>query len=249
MNQLLQNVMKASPLRLAIGFAIAAVAAALLFGLISFSGREQKALLFADLDLTEAGRIGERLDQAKVPYEVRGDGSSIFVPRSRVAEVRLMLAADGLPSRGSVGYELFDQSDPLGQTQFQQDINRLRALEGELARTIVALDAVSSARVHLVLPERRLFEQDKEQPSASILLKLIGGTISAEQVQAIRNLAAGAVPGLLPGKVTILDDRGELLAAEDPEGTAGAAAVADERKQAYETRIRATVLDIVEGVV
>jgi len=248
-NQLLQNVMKASPLRLAIGLAIAAVAAALLFGLISFSGREQKELLFADLDLTEAGRIGERLDQAKVPYEVRGDGSSIFVPRSRVAEVRLMLAADGLLSRGSVGYELFDQSDPLGQTQFQQDINRLRALEGELARTIVALDAVSSARVHLVLPERRLFEQDKEQPSASILLKLIGGTISAEQVQAIRNLAAGAVPGLLPGKVTILDDRGELLAAEDPEGTAGAAAVADERKQAYETRIRAIVLDIVEGVV
>jgi len=245
----MQSLQKVGPLRIVAGFAALALAAALLFGLVSFS-REDKALLFAELDTAEAGRIVQRLEQEAVPYDLRGDGTVIMVPRSRVAEVRLMLAADGLPSRGSVGYELFDEADPLGQTQFQQDINRLRALEGELARTIVSLDAVSSARVHLVLPERRLFERDRQDPSASILLKLSGGDIPSETVRAIRNLVAGAVPGLSPGKVTILDENGKLLAAEEDETTPGAIAGAiEERKEAIEERIRQTVLDIVQGVV
>lgn len=250
MNELMRSLQKIGPLRLVAGFAALAISAALLFGLIGFNAREDRALLFSDLDPAEAGRIVQRLGQADVPYTLQGDGSTILVPRSRVAEVRLMLAADGLPTRGNVGYELFDQSDPLGQTQFQQDINRLRALEGELARTIVALDSVSAARVHLVLPEHRLFERDKEQPTASILLKLVGRDLPAETVQAIRNLVAGAVPGLTPEKVTILDERGRLLAAAQDENNPGAVISGlDERRKAVEENIRKTVLDIVEGVV
>lgn len=250
MNDLMQSLQKVGPMRLVAGFAAVAVAAALLFGLIGFNAQEDKTLLFTDLEVSEAGQIVQRLDQANIPYTLQGDGSTILAPRSRIAEIRLMLAADGLPSRGSVGYELFDTSDPLGQTQFQQDINRLRALEGELARTIIALDAVRSARVHLVLPERRLFERDSQQPSASILLKLTGGEIRAETVQAIRNLVAGAVPSLTPGRVTILDENGKLLAAEEDESAPGAVAGAiEERRKAIEDRIRGTVLDLVEGVV
>src|SRR5262249_7639295 len=142
-----------------------------------------------------------------------GDGSSIYVARSRVLEARMMLSQDGLPSRGSIGYEIFDQPDALGQTQFQQNINRLRALEGELARTIASLDGVDSARVHLVLPEHQLFQQDNEQPSASIVLHLRRDALTPGQVRAIRNLVASATPGLTTNRVTILDETGRLLAA------------------------------------
>lgn len=248
-NGLLQSLMKIGPARLFAAFGLTAALAALLFGLIGFMGGERKALLFSDLDPAEAGRIVERLDQANIKYDLRGDGTSIFVSRAKVASARLMLAADGLPIRGGVGYELFDTTSALGQTQFMQDINRLRALEGELARTIISLDAVSSARVHLVLPERKLFERDKQHPTASIVLKLVGGTLSPEQIRAVRNLVAGAVPDLTPEKVTVLDESGKLLAAAEADGAIAAAGVADERKNAFEERIRATVLDLVEGIV
>ncbi len=249
MNGLLQSLMKIGPARLFAAFGLTAALAALLFGLIGFMGGERKALLFSDLDPAEAGRIVERLDQANIKYDLRGDGTSIFVSRAKVASARLMLAADGLPIRGGVGYELFDTTSALGQTQFMQDINRLRALEGELARTIISLDAVTSARVHLVLPERKLFERDKQQPSASIVLKLVGGPLSQEQIRAVRNLVAGAVPDLHPEKVTVLDESGKLLAAAEADGAVAAAGLADERKNAVEERIRRTVLDLVEGVV
>src|SRR5690349_7181243 len=153
-------------------------------------GGEEKSLLFSGVDMREASQITQRLEQADIPYDLRGDGSSIFVARSRVMEARMMLASDGLPSRGSVGYEIFDQPDALGQTQFQQNINRLRALEGELARTIASLDGISSARVHLVLPERQMFQRDAEQPSASIVLQLRRDALTPQQVRAIRNLVA-----------------------------------------------------------
>lgn len=129
-------ILKAGPTRLFAALGIAAVVAAIFFTLILRMGGEEKSLLFADVDMREASQMTQRLEAANIPYELRGDGSSIFVARSRVLEARMMLSADGLPSRGSIGYEIFDQPDALGQTQFQQNINRLRALEGELARTI-----------------------------------------------------------------------------------------------------------------
>ena len=125
-------------------------------------------------------------------------------------------------ARRRIGYEIFDEPDALGQTQFQQNINRLRALEGELARTIGSLDGISSARVHLVLPERQLFAREAEQPSASIVLQLRRDALTPGQVRAIRNLVAGATPGLTTDRVTIIDETGRLLAAAT-EGEAGAA--------------------------
>ncbi|OQW62826.1 MAG: flagellar M-ring protein FliF, partial [Proteobacteria bacterium HN_bin10] len=240
--------MKAGPTRLFAALGIAAVVAALLFTLVFRIGGEANALLFAGVETREAAEITQRLEQADIPYELRGDGGSIYVPRSRVLDARMMLSAEGLPSRGSIGYEIFDEPDALGQTQFQQNINRLRALEGELARTIASLDGVASARVHLVLPERQLFARDAEQPSASIVIQLRRDELTSGQVRAIRNLVASATPGLSANRVTILDETGRLLAAA-ASGEDAAAEGIDARQVATEERIRRTVTDIVEGVV
>lgn len=248
MNGFADFLLKAGPARLFAAFGVLAVVAALLFTLVLRMGGEEKALLFSGVEIREAGEITQRLDQASIPYELRGDGSSIFVVRSRVLEARMMLSADGLPSRGGVGYEIFDAPDVLGQTQFQQNINRLRALEGELARTIGSLDGISGARVHLVLPERQLFARETEQPSASIVLQLRRDALTPGQVRAIRNLVASATPGLTANRVTILDETGRLLAAASSEEGGGADGV-DARQAGVEERIRRTVTDIVEGVV
>lgn len=242
--------LKAGPTRLFAALGITAVAAALLFTLVLRMGGESMALLFAGVDMREAGTITQMLEQADIEYELRGDGGSIYVPRSRVLDARMMVSAEGLPSRGSIGYEIFDEPDALGQTQFQQNINRLRALEGELARTIGSLEGISSARVHLVLPERQLFARQSEQPSASIVLGLRRDALSAGQVRAIRNLVASATPGLTTNRVTILDETGRLLAAASTgeEGDVAGEGV-DARQAAIEERIRRTVTDIVEGVV
>jgi flagellar M-ring protein FliF len=247
-NGITQLLLKAGPTRLFAALGIATVVAALLFTLVFRIGGEEKALLFAGVDMREAGEISQRLEAADIPFELRGDGSSIFVARSRVLEARMMLSAEGLPSRGSIGYEIFDEPDALGQTQFQQNINRLRALEGELARTIASLDGIASARVHLVLPERQLFARETEQPSASIVLQLRRDALTPDQVRAIRNLVASATPGLSANRVTILDEAGRLLAAAQ-DGEGAVAEGIDARQAAVEERIRRTVTDIVEGVV
>ncbi len=128
-----------------------------------------------------------------------------------MTRLRMKLAEGGLPKGGGVGYEIFDKSDALGATSFVQNINHLRALEGELSRTIRAIDRVQAARVHLVLPERPLFSRDKAEPSASIVLK-VRGTLEPQQVRAIRHLVATAVNGLKPQRVSIVDEAGRLLA-------------------------------------
>lgn len=227
---------------------IAAVVAALLFTLVFRMGGEAKALLFAGVETREMAEITQRLEAADIPYEIREDGGSIYVARSQVFNARMMLSADGLPSRGSIGYEIFDQPDALGQTQFQQNINRLRALEGELSRTIGSLDGVKSARVHLVLPERQLFSRDAEQPTASIVIQLRRDELTAGQVRAIRNLVASATPGLSANRVTIVDETGRLLAAAQSADDAVADGI-DARQVATEDRIRQTVTNIVEGIV
>jgi flagellar M-ring protein FliF len=242
--------LKAGPTRLFAALGVTAVIAALIFTLVLRMGGEEKALLFAGVDMREAGEITQRLEQADIPYELRGEGGSIYVARSRVLDARMMLSADGLPSRGSVGYEIFDEPDALGQTEFQQNINRLRALEGELARTIASLDGVAGARVHLVLPERQLFSRETETASASIVLQLRRDALDAGQVRAIRNLVASATPGLTSNRVTILDETGRLLAAATTgEEGAGDGEGVDARQAAMEERVRRTVTDIVEGVV
>lgn len=243
-----QMLLKAGPTRLFAMLGIAAVVAALLFTLVFRMGGEAKALLFAGVETREMAEISQRLEAADIPYEIREDGGSIYVARSEVFNARMMLSADGLPSRGSIGYEIFDEPDALGQTQFQQNINRLRALEGELSRTIGSLDGVASARVHLVLPERQLFSRNAEQPTASIVIQLRRDELTAGQVRAIRNLVASATPGLSANRVTIVDETGRLLAAAQSGEDAVADGI-DARQVATEDRIRRTVTDIVEGIV
>ena len=150
MNSLFAAVQRFGIGRLAAILGIGAGLAAVFFAVTMQLG-QPKSLLYSNLDLKEAGTITAALDQAGVKYEVKGDGSTIMVPRDEVAATRLMLSAKGLPTAGSVGYEIFDEANALGQTDFVQQLNRQRALEGELARTIRSLDGVTAAREHLVL--------------------------------------------------------------------------------------------------
>ncbi len=233
--------------RVAAYIGAAAGAVAILMAVLLRAGAEPKSLLYANLDLKEASQITAALDSAGVKYELKGDGSTIFVSRDKVASSRLLLSAKGLPTSGSVGYEIFDSAPAMGQTDFVQTLNRQRALEGELARTIRSIQGVNFVRVHLVLPKKQLFDDDNEQPSASILVATNAGRLSAGQVRAIRNLVAGAVPDLKPDRVSMTDQQGELLAAEGSDAS-GDDAGGSARIQAEE-RIRRTVKDLVEGVV
>jgi flagellar M-ring protein FliF len=233
--------------RLAAIIGVSAGVAAALFALVFHVGAEPKALLYSNLDLKEASSITQALDQAGVKYEAKGDGTTIMVARDKVASTRLMLSSKGLPTSGSVGYEIFDNTNALGQTDFVQNLNRQRALEGELARTIRSLDGVTFARVQLVLPKRQLFEDDAGEPTASVVIGVTGRSPSAEQVRALQNLVAGAVPNLKPDKVTIVDQDSKLLAGGDAEAAAGA--VADEQRSATEEKIKKRVRELVEGVV
>ncbi len=222
--------------------------AAALFAVVMHIGAEPQALLYSNLDLKEASQITQALDQGAIKYEAKGDGSTIMVARDKVASTRLMLSGKGLPTSGSVGYEIFDNAPALGQTDFVQNLNRQRALEGELARTIRSLAGVTSARVHLVMPHRQLFEDEAESPSASVVIGVGGREPSSEEVRAIRNLIAGATPNLKPERVTVVDDKGKMLAGGD--GSAGAAdQAASDARNATEDSIRKTVKDLVEGVV
>ncbi|MDP1601432.1 flagellar basal-body MS-ring/collar protein FliF [Phenylobacterium sp.] len=231
--------------RLAAFLGIGAGVAAALFALTMNLG-EPKALLYSNLDMKEAGSITAALDQAGVKYEVKGDGSTIMVGRDKVASTRLLLSSKGLPTSGSVGYEIFDEANALGQTDFVQQLNRQRALEGELSRTIRGLDGLTSARVHLVLPKRQLFEEQAEQPSASVTIGVGGRAPSPDQVQAIQNLVSSAVPNLKPGRVTVVDQHAKTLSTGE-DGFGGQAA--DGRRSEVEQRIAKTVKNLVEGVV
>jgi flagellar M-ring protein FliF len=208
----------------------------------------QMTPLFTDLTYEDTAAIVKELERQGVPYELRNDGNIVMVPKDRVARLRMALAGDGLPKGGGIGYEIFDKSDALGTTSFVQNVNNLRALEGELARTIRALDSVVAARVHLVMPERPLFSRDKVEPSASIVLK-VRGTLEAQQVRAIRHLVASAVNGLKPQRVSIVDEAGHLLADGAGDDTSGAEIGADDRRAAFEKRLREQVEAIVSSVV
>ena len=204
--------------------------------------------LYTDLSLNNSASILKELDSKGIDYELRNGGSVVMVPRAKVARLRMTLAEDGLPKGDGVGYEIFDKSDTLGATNFVQHINRLRALEGELGRTIRSLDQVEAARVHLVLPQRQLFSRDKAEPTASIVLK-VRGTLRAGQVRAIRHLVASAVNGLKPERISVVDESGQLLADGSGDNSAISAQGAAERKIAYENRLRKQVKSIVDSVV
>jgi flagellar M-ring protein FliF len=206
----------------------------------------QMTTLFTDLSLEDSSAITKDLERQAIPYELRNDGAVIMVPKDKVTRLRMKLAEGGLPKGGGVGYEIFDKSDALGTTSFVQNINHLRALEGELARTIRAIDRIQAARVHLVLPERPLFSRETPEPSASIVVR-VRGALEPQQIRAIRHLVASAVSGLKPQRVSIVDEAGQLLA--DGAGGDTDNAAGDDRRTAYEKRMRNEVEAIVSSVV
>ncbi len=249
MNQALELVGRLGPQRLAAMGAVT-LAMVIFFAFVMMRvSQPAMGVLYSDLSLQDAGAIVRELESRGIPYQTRGDGQTILAPRGELARIRMDMAGQGIPVGGGVGYEIFDQGDTFSATSFVQNINHLRALEGELSRTIGSLQRVEAARVHLALPERRLFERDREQPRASIVLKL-RGDLEASHVRAIRHLVASAIEGMSPERVSIVDERGRLLAdgAGDAEGMAGGLA-ADERRTATERRLQRQIEDIVAGVV
>jgi flagellar M-ring protein FliF len=247
LNQFLEALQRFGVGRLATIIGVSAGVAAALVALVLHLGTEPEALLYANLDLKEAGSISQALTAAGIKYDAKGDGSTIMVPRDKVASTRLMLSSKGLPTSGSVGYEIFDNASALGQTDFVQQLNRQRALEGELARTIRSLDGVNFARVQLVLPKHQLFEDQEEQPSASVVIGVAGREPSSDQVRALQNLVAGAVPNLKPGSVTIVDQNSKMLGGGD--GSAAADAAANDHRNATEEDLKKRIKELVEGVV
>jgi flagellar M-ring protein FliF len=211
----------------------------------------QMELLYGGLQPDDTNRITAQLSQTNVPYEIR-NGNEIFAPSEMVGQIRLTLAGKGLGGGNIVGYEIFDDASSLGTTNFIQNVNLKRALEGELSRTIKSIGSVSSARVHLVLPKRQLFSRQSQEPSATIMLKMAGaGRLDPEQVSAVQYLVAAAVPGLNPNRISIIDNKGSLLARgfEDKNDTGAAAAKASKRKRSLEVRLNRTIEQLIQNIV
>ena len=197
--------------RLAVmGVMIAAMAFFFIFMITRLTGSNMD-LLYADLDPSDQNAITSQLTSRNIPFEI--DGNRLLVPATQVGSLRMAMAAEGLPLGGVGGYEIFDNTSSLGTTNFMQNVQLVRALEGELAKTIRSIEVVKSARVHLVMSRRQLFTRDKQSATASVILKMRGAaTLTGEQIAAIQHLVAAAIPELDPSRVSIVDNKGKLLA-------------------------------------
>ncbi|MBU3730919.1 MAG: flagellar M-ring protein FliF, partial [Beijerinckiaceae bacterium] len=247
MSRFLQAIQTAGRDRIvAAGLALIAIVAGVFFMAQNLT-RTPMAVLYAQVNPDDAGAIVKDLEARGVSYQWREDIGAIMAPRDMVAKLRLDLAARGIPAGSGVGYEIFDRGDGWSATSFVQNVNQIRAMEGEIARSIRSLAPVSAARVHLAIPEKKLFRRDQDAPHASVVLKL-KGDLDPSQIRAVRHLTAAAVEGLKPDRVAIVDERGRLLAAAgDPSEQVTLAA--DERQAGYEKRLQGRIEDIVASVV
>ncbi len=250
MQALIQGLRALGAVRLTAMGIVAAAVLGMLAMLAVTSGRQPMALLYGGLDLNDAAQASEQLGHQHIPFQLASGGTAIMVPADLVPQARVALAKAGLPSGGSVGYELFDRgAGGLTSTEFEQQIAETRALEGELARTIRAIAGVRAVRVHLVLPKREPFAREQQEARASVLLTMAGATrMDREGVQAILNLVAAAVPGLKSRDVSIVDLRGELLArAGTPVDAVGGGPMSgDELRRATELRLARAVEEMLE---
>ena len=244
MNSLLQTLRNLGPLRLAslgaIGFALIAFFVFVVARMTS----PGYGLLYSGLESSDSAAIVQRLDSQNIPYQLKADGAEILVPQDQVTKLRLSLASEGVPSGGSIGYEIFDRADALGTTNFVQQINQIRALEGELARTIRSLKQVKSARVHLVMPKRELFSRDQAEPTASVVLILQGSTLDKEQVSAIQHLVSSSIPGMKANNVSVIDNKGNLLARGADGGDGQDSANMEDMRRSYEVRLTRSIEDL-----
>lgn len=249
MESVLAMIQKLGPARIG-AMAVVSVLLIGFFGFITLRvSQPPMAPLYTDLSFDDSAAIIEYLDSQAIAYELSNNGRAINIDQNKVIRTRMALAAEGLPEGGSVGYEIFDKTDTLGTTSFVQNINHIRALEGELGRSINTINRIQAARVHLVIPERQLFQREKTTPSASIALK-VRGVLDASQIRAIQHLVASAIDGLSPTKVSIVDESGTLLASGNGEEGVGAImGNAQVRAAQLQDRLRAQITDLLSGIV
>jgi len=225
----LDNLRSLGPKRLAMLGGAAAIVIAVILTASVWLNRPAYETLYVGLDRNDVGQIGMVLSESGIRYDVSSDGTAVMVPTGRTGQARMLLAERGLPTSSNAGYELFDNVGSFGLTSFMQEVTRVRALEGEIARTIQSIAGIKSARVHIVMPERASFRREEQAPTASVVVRA-AGTDGAKAALAIRHLVAAAVPRLDPDKVTVLDASGELLAAgDDPNNNSAARSITIER--------------------
>lgn len=243
------DAVKAWPVRKkATASAVIVASVALLILAFSWSQKEEYHVLYSNLSESDAGQIVQKLKDMKLPYRVEAGG--VLVPADRVYDARLQLASQGLPQGGGVGFELFDKTS-FGTTDFVQKLNYKRALQGELARTVMAIGSVEQCRVHLAIPEKSLFarEGEHERPTASVLVKLRQGkTLSSAQVDGIVHLVASSVEGLNSQEITVVDAKGNVLS--KPSGdVAGLSASQFDYQSSFSKDLEARIISILEPVV
>lgn len=215
--QILKNVQTLGRNRLLAMAGVGVVAIALVLGAALFVNKPAQETLYVGLDKPDLNQISIALAEANIAFQVGTDGTSVTVPAGTTGKARLLLAEKGLPNSTNAGYELFDNVGSLGLTSFMQEVTRVRALEGEIGRTITSINGISSARVHIVMADVGNFRKAEQKPTASVMIRA-GAETGRKAAQSIRHLVASAVPGLEVDDVTILDSTGQLLASGDDPG-------------------------------
>ena len=225
--------------------------AATAFGVLIFiANRTDFRPLFTNLSTEDAGEIVKKLKDSKTPYQITADGKGVLVPSDKVYDLRLSLAADGLPQGGGVGFEIFDRKN-FGMTEFVQKLNYQRALQGELSRTISQISGVEQARVHLVIPEKSLFKESEKPATASIVLKMKSNrSLRENEVQGVVHLVSSSIEGMDPDHVTILDSRGKVLSKgghSDP--TTRMTSAMQETQRTYEKNVEDRLQSLLDRIV
>ncbi|MEJ6782408.1 flagellar basal-body MS-ring/collar protein FliF [Aminobacter sp. Piv2-1] len=233
------NLQSFGPRRLAILGGIAALVLAIIGVASVYLNRPAYETLYVGLERSDVNQIGMVLSEAGIGFDVASDGTTVLVPAGSTAKARMLLAEKGLPTSANAGYELFDNVGSLGLTSFMQQVTRVRALEGEIARTIQSIEGIKAARVHIVMSERANFRRDEQKPSASVVIRAANAD-AEKSALSIRHLVAAAVPGLDAERVTVLDAGGNLLASgDDPSNSSAARAIGVERT--VETQIEENI--------
>jgi flagellar M-ring protein FliF len=219
--------------------------------LMNWSGKSEFEPLYAQLDPEDASAILSKLREQKIEYRIASNGSTLLIPQEHIYETRMQLASEGLPRGSGIGFEIFDDTK-LGMTAFAQNVNYQRALQGELARTINRISEIESSRVHIVMTEKSLFVEEEEPATASIVLKLRPGKwLNQSQINGIVHLVSSSVARLSPENVTVVDNKGKLLAGVKNSSSFGGLSsdqldYQDRVEKALETRIR-TMLESALG--
>lgn len=250
MNNFLQSIKNLSPGRLVSISAIAIFLISFFAYIATQMSATEYAVLYTDLELEDAKQIVTRLETANIKYKLTKNGTEVMVPKDMVNKMRVDTAEIAMASQGSnVGYEIFDNTDALGSTNFVQNVNLIRALEGELSRTIRSVDNIKSARVHLVMPKREMFSREEQPPSASVVVKTAHGALDLKNIQSIQKLVAAAVPKLDVKNVAIVDSAGNLLTNNFDDEETLANANSEILRQDQERKMAAAVQSLLEKTV